>query len=294
MNWPAELESPLRAQADCLRPLTLVPLWVRGEDRVDFLNRLLTQEVPEPGPDPRFSWAALCQAQGRVIALFRIASHPDAVILLMENDLASRVRDALQRYILRSRVHLELGDPGRVVGGWRMPESEENLPSLPPDYSLLGLDPHASALPRYLACGPPVKPPSHTVPDSLWRGIDFWIGIPRILAATSGQFVPHALHLTGIGAVSLRKGCYPGQEVIARTEYRGRIKRLLVLLETPTVHPPGTPLTVCGSGDPLGTVLDSLSWPETGTWTQAVVSEEGLARILSESGTRVLRAFRPA
>ncbi len=292
MNWPPELDTRLQMQAGHLRPLPLRPLRVMGEDRIDFLNRLLTQEVPDPGP--RFSWAALCQAQGRVIALFRIAVQPDAVILLVENDLASRLRDTLQRYILRSRVHLELGDPGWIMGGWMRPEPEEKSPLLPSGYSLLGRDPPGSPLPRYLALGPASEPTSAKASDSGWQGIDFWLGIPRILAATSEQFVPHALHLTGIGAVSLRKGCYPGQEVIARTEYRGRVKRNLVLLESSTVRSPGDLLWAGGLEEPAGTVLDCIPASGSGTWIQAVVREEALDRISSESGNRVLRDFRSA
>ncbi len=279
-------------QAGHLGPLPLRLLRVTGEDRIDFLNRLLTQAVPDPGP--QLSWAALCQAQGRVIGLFRIAVQPDAVALLVEDDLASRLREVFQRYILRSRIHLELGDPGWIAGGWLRPGQEGKSPPLPSGYSLLGVDSAGSPLPRYLALGPASELPSAKVPDPLWQRIDCWLGIPRILSVTSGQFVPHALHLAEIGAVSLRKGCYPGQEVIARTEYRGRVKRSLILLESPTVHSPGDQLTAGGLEEPAGTVLDCVPTAGSGTWIQAVVREEALGRVLSESGNRILRDFRPA
>jgi hypothetical protein len=297
MKWPSEFESRLRAQAGCLTQLPLTTLRVTGADRVDFLNRLLTQQIdPDPAHPPRSCWAALCQAQGRVIGLFRVVVHPDAVVLLLESDLAPRVHDQLQRYVLRSRVRLEVGNAGRVMGGWGMPDQEWSHPSLAPTHSLLGLDPPGFPLNRHLVLGPPPDPGPAlgSGSDPLWPMTDFWLGIPRILAETSGLFVPHALHLTGIGAVSLHKGCYPGQEIVARTEYRGRIKRCLILIETGTTHKPGSLLMADGPGEAAGTVLDSASLPGVGIWTQAVVAEEALDRSPEAFGGRVLRVFRPA
>jgi folate-binding protein YgfZ len=110
-----------------------------------------------------------------------------------------------------------------------------------------------------------------------WLWLDVQAGIPRIVAATKEAFIPQMVNFDKIGGVSFHKGCYPGQEVIARTQYLGKVKRHLYRVSSPLEVTPGQALYPSGpANDPgtaCGTVANSAPSPDGGWVALAVVLE---------------------
>jgi folate-binding protein YgfZ len=121
-------------------------------------------------------------------------------------------------------------------------------------------------VPRWLWAGP-TPPAAADLPGGTWAALEALSGTPRVMAATSEQFVPQMVNLDLVDGVNFKKGCYPGQEVVARSQYRGTLKRRgAILLGTATMHPgqeivhsadPGQPaglVALAGDGPGLGPV----------------------------------------
>ena len=207
---------------------------VSGEDAVQLLQGQLTQDVTSAGPS-HAPMAAWCNPQGRVLSVCRLLSvESTQVDLLMPAMLTADVSRRLGMYVLRARARVH--DAG---AGWR---------------SVLTTDEQA----RTRGIGIAESPGAAALADQCW-----WIrlsgaagavevvgpaaavealalpeaavltrpqcGLPVVLPETQGSFVPQMLNLDLIGAVSFRKGCYSGQEIIARTQNLGRIKRRMAL-----------------------------------------------------------------
>lgn len=286
---------------ECPLPYRLIE--ITGDDRTEFLNRILAQNVPPPGSDHHFAWAALVNPQGRVLALLRVLTLDASILLVVEDELAAGVREILARYVLRSRVSLTV-DPRPLAGHCR-PRSSPHSREQPSDGLWFGTDaPGVSSHRAIYTVATENRPATARDGWAHWCASDFIAGIPHLLAPSSGQFIPQALNLLALGAVSLRKGCYPGQEIIARTAYRGRAKRALALFETATPTPAGTPLREVSSGTEIGWVLDACHSPSGEIWVQAVIEEgaweSGPAErtLTLPSGTtgtyRLLEAFKAA
>jgi len=184
-------------------------LSVRGADAASFLQGQLSQDVTRlDAQHARF--AGLHTPQGRVIAVLQLLPGDDGAIhCILPRELVAPVAATLRRYVLRARVTLDddsdsLHVIGTAGGGVRT----------------LGLAPaHAGA--------------AATIAREDWRALDIAAGLPQVYAATSGEFVAQMLNLDCIGAIAFDKGCYTGQEIIARAHYRGRVKRRMQPFRTP-------------------------------------------------------------
>jgi folate-binding protein YgfZ len=165
--------------------------------------------------------AGLHNPQGRTLALLALAAEEQGDILaLLPLELVAAVAAHLRRYLLRAKVSIaEASSELRVLG----------LPALRAADTLAGRrvgygvahDTRALLLQSALD----TPRPQATLPREQWRALDIAAGLPQVYSATSAQFVAQMLNLDCINAVSFTKGCYTGQEVIARAHYRGRIKR---------------------------------------------------------------------
>lgn len=221
-------------------------LRVSGEDRVDFLQGQLTQDVGKITPS-QAAPAAWCNRQGRVLCLMVAVNWQGTIFLILPAEMAETCVDGLQRYILRAKVRIERWDQG--------PGSKGGTPSLPGVFGCAGIEELgaetwackgdeaycAVRMPgtrdRTLLLG---EPPTHLKDASGsrwdledWRLADVEAELPWIGQKTSGKFLAHSLNLDLSGAVSFTKGCYVGQEIIARMEHRGRPKRRVRRLRLP-------------------------------------------------------------
>ena len=209
-------------------------LRVSGEDRVDFLQGQLTQNMAGV-TSSRAAPAAWCNRQGRVLCLMVAADWRDSIFLILPAGMADFCADGLSRYILRAKVKIELWDQGifgcaglddLAAEAWACAGHETycavRLPGPGQRALLLGEPPAAFG----------VSADSGWTPDK-WRLADIEAELPWIGQQTSGKFLAHSLNLDRSGAVSFTKGCYVGQEIIARMEHRGRPKRRMRRVQLP-------------------------------------------------------------
>ena len=210
----------------------LTALAARGPDAAAFLQGQLSQDITLLA-DRGSLFAGLHNPQGRCLALLRLFHlGADQILIVLPAELADRVRAQLVRYVLRARVKID-----DVSSSWRI-------------YGLTGPDAEAAAetrlhLPldrtglRQLILAPRGEPlpQGHMVTRAEWRIEDIEGGMPEVLGNTSGEFVAQMLNLDAIGAISFQKGCYTGQEIIARAHYRGQVKRRMQLFHTESTAP---------------------------------------------------------
>lgn len=204
--------------------LPLGVLAVRGPDARRFLQGQLSADVLALAPG-ELRWSGCHNPQGRALAVPRLCCDGDDVLALLPADLLAPLLEQLRRYVLRSR--LALSDE---TSAWRVLGIVAPPASLPPWTTGCAKLPANPAGTRTLLLQRADEPEIALAADSqrppaCWRRLDIAEGLPQVYAATSGRFVAQMLNLDVIGAVAFDKGCYTGQEVIARAHYRGRVKR---------------------------------------------------------------------
>ena len=191
---------------------------VAGRDAGTFLQGQLTRDVLDLGASEA-GLTALLTPQGRVIAVAWLLHADDGYALAVPAALALPVRDRLQRYVLRAKVALALAEAGVAQRG-RL----------------------AAALAG--AAG------ERDWPLALVRA-----GVPEIGVETSEEWIPQMLNLDLLGAISFTKGCYTGQEIVARTQHLGRIKRRLLRFECATTHAPAPKTALFAMEQKVGEVV---------------------------------------
>lgn len=239
-----------------------------GEDARNFLHGQLTQDITGLG-ESQARLAGYCTAKGRMQASFIIwAEGPHELWLACSADLLAKVRARLAMFVLRARCKLVEASAERALWG------VAGLPGLPQPWqrvvrdgaSWIGLPAalvDATMVPRALvATAPDAAPPASTALDAdAWRWLEVASGVPRIVAATAEHFVPQMVNLELTGGVDFKKGCYPGQEVVARSQYRGTLKRRGFVLQGETAMAPSLELFHSGDPDqPAGEVMLAASW----------------------------------
>jgi folate-binding protein YgfZ len=231
---------------------------VRGPDAEKFLNAQLARDVPPALPagdvGAAAPLAAWNDARGRVRALFRALPRDDGWLLVTDRAMLAPVLATLPKYVLRARVTLREAENVRfaavvdVDAAWR---AETGLEELAPNrivhragLAFIGLSSElvqvAGTADALAALGASLEP----APPSAAALAAIRIGLPAITPAVSERFVAQMLNLDVLDAVSFSKGCYPGQEVIARIRYRGEVKRRLKRFAAPGTElpAPGTEL----------------------------------------------------
>jgi folate-binding protein YgfZ len=201
-------------------------LRVHGPDARTFLQSQLSCDVDAVGPD-RAQLSAWHDPKGRVLAVMTVLAVGDGYLLVLPAELAGTVARRLKMFILRSKVTV---DAGPAVAGL--------LDALPPfgqaratePWSVVagpeGVATRLPGLPRWLVAGRLAdSAPADDQGLRAWECAAVEAGLPEVYAATSGLFVAQMLNLDDLGAVSFTKGCFPGQEIIARAHYLGRVKR---------------------------------------------------------------------
>jgi hypothetical protein len=213
---------------DCARLSRYGLLSVSGADAREFLHAQLTNDIQNLPPE-RAALAGWCSAKGRLLATFLVIPAPQGYLLQLARDLAPGVAKRLSMFVLRSRVRIaDESDAWAQFGFWNTEQDlariewESQVASVPVgEKRFLRLEPAASAS---LAC---------RGDEETWSLQEIQAGRPLITAATQDQFVPQMVNLETLGGVDFQKGCYPGQEIVARAQYRGQVKRRMVRLPAP-------------------------------------------------------------
>ena len=235
---------------------TLGVLRVRGADAVAFLQGQLSNDLTRLAAD-RSLLAGYHNPQGRVIALLRVLQlAPDDLLAVLPRELIAKVVTRLTKFILRAKVRL-LDDSqqwrisgllasGVEAGGTTAASAHSALiAALPAAESAAAHIAAAVAVrvaqqpARWLLIAPVLQPPLTlaSLGREAWQRVAIAGGEPQVYAATSEEFVAQMLNLDALGAIAFDKGCYTGQEVIARAHYRGRVKRRMQRFVTRHPHP---------------------------------------------------------
>jgi hypothetical protein len=273
-----------------------------GEDAATFLQGQLSCDVARV--DLRSSsYGAYCTPKGRMLANFLLWRDPDGFSMALSRDIAPAVQKQLSKYVLRSKVKVSdasgtvvlvgaAGEQGERAFAGMFPE----LPARPNEVrSLSGVGTVIRLKDGrlLLALRTSIDPRVGLVDARVWRWLDIRGGLPLITAATQEQFVPQMANLELIGGVSFEKGCYTGQEVVARAQHLGNVKRRMFLANVPVPAQAGDALYSDDLGEQAaGTVLNVEASPEGGYDLLAVVqsaSREGSTVHLGAPGGAVLR-----
>jgi hypothetical protein len=197
----------------------------RGPEAAHFLQGQLSCDVGQLFAT-RLQLAGLHNAQGRVIALLRLLQRePGEILALLPKVLALPVSEQLRRYVLRAKVQILEASAEFQLFGIEAEASEAASEALG---GTALIQETQSARAYALLPAAMTLDPARVRDDRLaWDRLELAAGIPHLGPATSGQFVAQMLNLDLLHAISFTKGCYTGQEVIARAHYRGRVKRRL-------------------------------------------------------------------
>ena len=272
----------------------LTVLRVSGTDALDYLQGQLTADVGEVGASVSRS-AAWCSPRGRVLALFRLfGDSAGGYRMVCERWFAAALLARLRMFILRADVRIdEVGDELGVMGiagagalpdriaGWAGTAEVDDAAV----FEEVAITRVPGRHRRFLVLGSPTRIGSMAragtagrVPQTgtgAWRLADICAGVPRITADASDAFLPQMLNLDRLRAVSFEKGCYVGQEIVARAQHLGRIKRRAYVGRT-VAAAGGDPIldTARGEARKIGRVVSAEPHPDGGCAVFAVLETE--------------------
>lgn len=188
-----------------------------GADAGNFLHNQLSADVLGLD-DGGSTFACYCEPKGRVLALVLVQRVDDEYFFIISSELSTAVHARLKIYVMRSRVTTDILSGYSIVG-----LRSDDVPGPPLDSAPLIRLPGSSLW---------LLTTDHDIPagedgdlGKQWKHLELQRGITWLNTATSGQFLPQMLGFDQLGAVNYRKGCYPGQEIVARTRYLGKVKR---------------------------------------------------------------------
>ena len=273
-----------------------------GEDAETFLQGQVSCDVARV--DLRSSsYGAYCTPKGRMLANFLLWRDAEGFSMALSRDIASAVQKQLSRYVLRSKVKVSDASGMVVLVGAAGQQGERAFagmfPELPVRPNEVRSVPGVGTVIRlkdgrlFLALRTSIDSRVELVDARVWRRLDIRGGLPLITAATQDQFVPQMANLELIGGVSFEKGCYTGQEVVARAQHLGNVKRRMFLANVPIPAQAGDALYSDDLGEQAaGTVLNVEASPDGGYDLLAVVqaaSRERATVHLGAPGGAILR-----
>lgn len=267
-------------------------LAVRGADAEGFLQGQFTNDVRHLDA-VHSQLNGYCSPKGRLLASFRLWREDDGFRLSMPRVMLEPVTRRLQMFVMRSAVAVEdvsdrevrLG----VSGASAAAELQNLIPDLPDAADGVSRSGGCTVLrlpgvqPRFEVHGPLVAMKklwdtlnvrAAPVGTGAWELLDIVAGIPAVLPETADAFVPQMVNFQHIGAVSFKKGCYPGQEVVARMQYLGKLKRQMYLARVDAAAAPRPGDELFASDAPeqsAGKVVNAAPHPDGGYQVLAVV-----------------------
>jgi len=272
-----------------------------GPEAANFLNGQLTQDFASLGPSEA-RLAALCTAKGRVIASFiGIKPQPDRVLLVIGRDILAATLKRLSMFVLRAKVKLsDASEEFALHGlaGTALPANGVDAGAVPGRCSQVGeaqvvsLYP-SDGIPRALWIAPAAGgvPAGTALDPALWHWSEVRSGIVTLSSPIVEAFVPQMLNYESVGGVNFKKGCYPGQEVVARSQFRGTLKRRTYLVQADAQITAGQEVFAANDPEqPVGTVAQAA--PAPGGGSAALISIQIAA--LDAGGLHVGAADGPA
>jgi hypothetical protein len=267
---------------------------VDGSDAAAFLHAQLTNDVLAL-PDGAWQWNGWCTPKGRLLATFLLWRRGAEYFLMLPRALQGSIQKRLGMFVLRSKVRIV--DAGAeavaigLVGGEAADRAARALGSAPPEgdrlaFGVQGWTARLSAFHALLMCGNAaaagvwrgaVDGGAAEAGEAAWRWAGIEAGLLQVDAATQEQFVPQMGNADLTGGLSFKKGCYPGQEIVARTQYRGILKRRMVKVVTRAPLAAGDAVFAAEFGEqPAGQVADAVRLADGGSLALVVAQIESI------------------
>ena len=254
-----------------------------GEDAQAFLHAQLTCDVAAL-PVDRGVYGAYCTPKGRMLATFLLWRSADGYFMQLPAALREQIQKRLSMYVLRSKVKVEDAGPRWMLAGVFGEGAAARIeqifgPAPKDDHQLLNstagtvlrlaADRFEILIPRVGAASTlqRLKDSIESVEPARWDWLDLRAGVPTITEPTREQFVPQMANLDLIGGLSFSKGCYPGQEIVARMHFLGKLKQRMFLAHAGVETPPqpGDKLYSADLGSQAsGTVVNAAPAPQGG------------------------------
>lgn len=268
-------------------------LKVQGEEAATFLQNLLTNDVNALNVG-QSQLSGFCNPKGRLLTVFQLIRRDSDYLLLLPSDLAEAIAQRLTMFKLRSKVDISVAEELHAFGlvhddtvaessaHWQGRQTDEGLvlsqPGEPVRELVICDSAQSALLAERLSNGWQLAAEAH------WQLLDIEAGLPMVFTESKEIFTPQQLNLELVGGVSFKKGCYPGQEVVARLHYLGSPSRRMFLgtIQDPQLPAVNSPVTNA-DGEVLGhlvqaqflkadTVLCQLSMKLTGLETTALLN----------------------
>jgi len=236
-----------------------------GEQAAPFLQGQLTQDVVLMPPG-HASLAGYCDPKGRLLASFIACKRsPQEFWLVCSRDLLAPMLKKLSLFVLRAKVRLSDASGELALRGL-IGSATHSIAAGAEDF--LAPLPGADGAPRALWIGPvgSAPPPGPALPPELWAWAEVRSGVATVSAPVSQAFVPQMLNYESAGGISFKKGCYPGQEVVARSQFRGAIKRRAFVGQVAGAAQAGQEVfSTADPSQPVGLIAQATAAPEGGT-----------------------------
>ena len=204
-----------------------------GDDAANFLHGQLTADISSLG-DGQARLAGFCSAKGRLMASFVVWRSGADLLLACSADILAPTLKRLSMFVLRAKCKLTDASADLPVWGLAGPGAPTLAPwavQAAPHGHRIELPPALGVM-RALWVGSEAPAAAVTaLAHESWQYLEVASGVARVVAATADQFVPQMVNFEIVGGVNFKKGCYPGQEVVARSQYRGTLKRRSFLFE---------------------------------------------------------------
>lgn len=284
-------EPQAAAQGAVIADLSYLSLiHVQGADAASFLQGQLSNDIYKLD-EAHSQLSAYCSPKGRILSIFRVIRHDHGFMLLLPAELQERVLQRLRMYVLRAKVtlqrdqrfiHIGISGPnaplilGKHTGA--VPNVNEHvshngvrllgIPGLHPRYLVLADTESAQKLWSAVSEATPVA-------ATAWSWLDIMAGLPTIYSRTYETFVPQMVNLDLLGGISFDKGCYSGQEIIARLHYLGKLKQRMFRAHVTAERPPAPADTIhsfVGDAQAIGHVVDAKPSPRGGWDMLAVIN----------------------
>ncbi|MEK9771325.1 MAG: hypothetical protein VW238_02935 [Nitrosomonadales bacterium] len=225
-------------------------LSITGTDAPTFINGQITNDIKKIEKN-KAMYAGICNAKGRIIAFLIICRMADdEFIILIPNDLAEKLKNKLTMYVLRSKVVIEIKNEYEITGVYN-PQDLKNLEfitsfQMPLDNRVLVIHKKNTN-----------KPFKRNKNLNDWFLQDIKNGIPFINSNNSENFIAHTINLDILNAINFKKGCYTGQEIVARTQYLGKPKYRTFYGEINRPISSETRELVNNKNEKIGTIIQS-------------------------------------
>ncbi|WNO03648.1 YgfZ/GcvT domain-containing protein [Rhodoferax mekongensis] len=265
---------------------------IHGEDAAKFIHGQLTQDFALLGPD-QARLAAFCSAKGRMQASFVGIKAPDGDILLVcSRDLLPTTLKRLSMFVMRAKAKLTDASEDFALWGLAGNATKNIAAGAYPAWAKWDID-HDSIINLYPAAGVPrqllIRPANLGAPEGPEMGLPVWqwgevmSGVATLTAPVVEAFVPQMLNYESVGGVSFKKGCYPGQEVVARSQFRGTLKRRAFVGQSASLLSAGQEVFANGDAEqPVGLVVQAAHDPQGGSVvivSLQLAATDGLLRV---------------